>query len=192
MTHVTRNLGAVGVQSRGQGVAVVVPRSARHAMRAHARTRASLRQVLIGGLMVVTVATGALLLLRGGSDTAAGGGFGGSHERVVAAASQVPAAAVDVQRERELDAFNQRINALISEMWLSHDTFKSLARGSEGQPRVIARAATATTLKAIHATDDFRKAIAFSNRLAEADKAQGRLDVAVAALDRQAAAWKKA
>jgi hypothetical protein len=151
-----------------------------------------MRQVLVGGLIVVTLATAAMLLLRGGTDAASTGDFVGSHDRVVAAASQVPAAAVDVHRQPELEVFNQKINALLSEMWRSHDVFKALAHDSGPQSRVIARAAMAATLKAIHATDDFRKAIAFSKRLVDARAAQDRLEAAIATLDRQAEVWKKA
>jgi hypothetical protein len=157
-----------------------------------APTALATRRLVIGALAVATVAALAMLFLRGGDSAGAAGDFTTSHDRVVAAIHEVPLAAANVTRALELEKFNTRINTLLNEMGQERDVFRSIARDEEGAGRAAATAAAGATVDAIAATDQYRRAVAFSKELAVAQAAQVRLDTAVAALDAAAAAWKSA
>jgi hypothetical protein len=153
--------------------------------------RTGLRGLLVIVLVVATVgAAGYFLVLRNGAEGATGD-FASAHQRVVAAARAVPGAATEVHRFLELDRFNASIDHVVNEMNAGRGVFDQLARSEEREERDIAAAASEATQRATTATNDFRKAIAFTNRLVEAQAAQKELDDAVAELDHQASAWEQ-
>ncbi len=200
MTHVTRNLGAVGIASPPSQRGAIAARSATRsqiqarylAARDRHRHGLGLRPILIGALAIATVATIAFLFLRGGNDAAAAGDFATTHDRVVADVHNVPVAAGKVQRQLQLDEFNHAINGLLNDMGLQRDVFRTIARDAHGTSRVAALRAVRATVTAIDATDDFRRAIAFSRKLTNAQIARRRLHAAVSELDAAARAWAKA
>jgi hypothetical protein len=147
--------------------------------------------VLIGVLAVATIAAVAYVFLRGSGDAAATGDFQSSHDRVIAAAHQVPVAAADVTRDRELDHFNGIINGVMRDMGRERDNFLEISQGEDGAAKAAAQSAAVATVAAIDATFDFQKAIAFSRKLNDALKAQVRLDAAVADLEVATAAWNE-
>jgi hypothetical protein len=209
MTHVTRNLGTVGMATpAGPGGGLARPAATRREIQARApmgRAQGSLhshrsysahgvpgfRTILIGLLAVVTAAAVGVLFLRGKDDAAAAGSFEAAHERTVAAIRAVPAAAAAVKRELQLDQFNAEIDKQLKTMSVQYDALTRLVRDNDGARKRIAQRAQRATELAINATQEFRRAIAVTNKLVDAQAAQTQLAIMVGELDAAAGQWEQ-
>jgi hypothetical protein len=140
-------------------------------------------------LVLTTVtALGYLYLTRGGSAT--GTGLVGSEQRVVKSARTITEAAATVQRFGELHAFDLTALTQIHAISLEQAQLQTIAAGASGAQQQIANQAASDVKQAIDAAIRYRRAIAFTYRLADADTALQDLNNALTDLHRQAQAWQ--
>ena len=150
------------------------------------------RRLLVLVLLVATLgAVGYLFLGRGGSSSAATG-FLGAEQQSVKAATTVVTAAHEVQRFAALHSFDLVATAQTEVLSRQLASLQSIASNSTGRQQQIANQAVSADQQAIDAVGRYRKAVAFTYRLADADAALRDLVDAVASLNQQAQAWQHA
>ena len=141
-------------------------------------------------LLVTTLgAVGYLYLSRGGGSSAATG-FVGANQESVKAIDTVVAAAQPVQRFTELNAFDLIATAQSQILSRQVTALQSVSAGASGRQKQIADEAIATVQQAIDAVGQYRKAVAFTYRLADAQSAHQDLNNTVASLKQEAQAWQ--
>jgi hypothetical protein len=134
-------------------------------------------------------AVGYLYLSRGGSSSNATG-FVGADQESVKAVDTVMAAAQNVQRFEELHAFDVTARAQIQTLSQQLTKLQSIAAGASGRQQQIANQAVKTVNEIIFGVGQYRKAVASSYRLVDAETARQGLDYAVTSLQQQAQAWQ--
>lgn len=143
--------------------------------------------------MVLAVATlvavGYLYLTRGSSSPTAGG-LVGAQQRVVRSADDITTAAGKVQRFGELHSFDLVALTQIHAMSLELSNMQSIAAGASGAQQPIANQAVSDVKQAIDAAIRYRRAVAFTYRLVDADSATQDLNTALTDLHRQANLWQ--
>ena len=141
-------------------------------------------------LLVATLgAVGYLYLSRGGSSSAATG-FVGANQESVKAIDTVVAAAQPVQRFTELHAFDLLATAQGQILSRQLTSLQSVSAGESGRQKQITDEAVATVQQAIDAVGRYRKAVAFTYRLTDAESAHQDLNNTVASLKQEAQAWQ--
>jgi len=142
-------------------------------------------------LLVATLgAVGYLYLSRGGGNSSATG-FVGANQESVKAADTVVRAAQDVQRFKELSAFDHIATAQIVVLFKQQTTLQNIAAGASGRQKQLAGEAVTTVKQAVDAIGRYRKAVALTYRLSDAETAQQDLNNAVASLKQEAQAWQR-
>jgi hypothetical protein len=141
-------------------------------------------------LVLATLATVGYLYLARGTGGGNSTGFLGANQESVKAAGTVITAADRVQRFAALHAFD--VVAFAQQHVLSQQRAKlqSVAAGASGRQQQIANEAVTSVQHAIDAVGQYRKAVALTYRLADADTAHQDLTNAVASLQQQAQAWQ--
>jgi hypothetical protein len=134
-------------------------------------------------------AVGYLYLSRGGGNSSATG-FVGADQESVKAANTVVMAARDVQRFKEIGAFDHIATAQLVALFKQQATLQNIAAGASGRQRQLADEAVTTVKQAEDAVGRYRKAVGFTYRLSDAESAQQDLNSAVASLKQQAQAWQ--
>jgi hypothetical protein len=140
-------------------------------------------------LLATLGAVGYLYLSRGGSSSAATG-FVGANQESVKAVDTVVAAAQPVQRFTELHAFDLIATAQTQVLSKQLSALQGVSAGASGRQKQIADEAIATVQQAIDAVGQYRKAVAFTYRLTDAEAAHQDLNNAVASLKQEAQAWQ--
>lgn len=143
-------------------------------------------------LLLATFGTlGYLFLGRSGGSSAATG-FVGADQQSAKAATTVVAAAQRVQRFAAVHAFDQVAIAQTEVLLRQRAALQSIASSSTGRQHQIANEALSTVGQAIDAVGRYRKAIAFTYRLSDAEAAHLDLASAVVSLNQEAQAWQRA
>jgi len=148
------------------------------------------RLLLVGALVVGTVVVGAWWFLGRGPGSP-GSDFVSVERRFATAAAAVHSTPQVVQRFRELQDFNDALDAQAIVMEQSLEEFDRIASEEEGDAADIAHNSVSTAKRALRAVSAFRDAIVTTNDLADAQDALSRLDAAVDDLDAKAARWKR-
>jgi murein L,D-transpeptidase YcbB/YkuD len=141
-------------------------------------------------LVVATLAgVGYLYLARGGSSANATG-FLGANQQSVKAATTVITAARGVQRFTELRAFDLIATAQIHTLFVQRTTLQGIEAGASGRQKQIANEAVSSVQQAIDSADRYRRSVALTYRLNDANAAHQQLNNAIASLRQQAQAWQ--
>ena len=144
-------------------------------------------------MLVLVLATlgavGYLYLSRGGSSSNATG-FVGADQESVKAVDTVMAAAQNVQRFEELHAFDVTARAQIQTLSQQLTKLQSIAAGASGRQQQIADKAVTAVQYSVYGVGQYRKAVASSYRLVDAETARQGLDYAVVSLQQEAQAWQ--
>jgi hypothetical protein len=140
-------------------------------------------------VLATLAAVGYLYLARGGSRASATG-FLGANQQSIEATDTVITAAGRVQRFAELHAFD--LTATTQRRVLAQQLTKleGIAASASGPQKQIADQSVTTVKEVIFGVDLYRKAVASTYRLVDADQARRGFDYAVASLQRQAQAWR--
>lgn len=109
----------------------------------------------------------------------------------MSSALKVHDAAADVARYRDIDSFGIRVELSIIQMTSAQRSFERIATSNSGEKRTAAQGAAAAVGEAIAAARDFRSAVA-AVKVSTAQAAEARIDVAIANLEQQVAAWNAA
>jgi hypothetical protein len=141
-------------------------------------------------LLATLGAVGYLYLSRSGSSAAATG-FVGANQASVKAIDTVVAGAQPVQRFTELRTFDVLATAQSQVLSKQVTSLQSVSAGASGRQKQIADEAISTVRSAIDAVGRYRKAVAFTYRLSDAQAAHQDLDSAVASLKQEAQAWQR-
>jgi hypothetical protein len=143
-------------------------------------------------LVLATVAAGGYFLVgrSSGRTASTSNDFVHTDQRIATSARALPTAAQHVQRFLELHQFDTTATAAIAQMNTDRDTLQTIAASQSGNAKQTADQAVTAANQAIDAADRFRRAVAFTYRLADADTARQDLLAAVATLDQQAKAWQ--
>jgi hypothetical protein len=134
-------------------------------------------------------AVGYLYVSRSGSSSSATG-FVGADQESAKAVVTVRTAAQNVQRFKELHAFDVTARAQIQTLSRQLTKLESIAAGASGRQKQIADKAVTTVKEVIYGVGQYRKALASTYRLVDAAAAERGLDYAVANLKQQAQAWQ--
>ncbi|HSO97107.1 MAG TPA: hypothetical protein VLV81_13825 [Acidimicrobiia bacterium] len=143
-------------------------------------------------LLVATLGTVGYLFLNRGGTTSTASGFLGADQQSVKAATTVVAAAQAVQRFAALHSFDLVAQAQSAVLDRQLTSLRSIASSSTGRQKQIANETASTVQLALEAVDRYRRAVAFTYRLADAEQALQDLNNAVATLKQQAQAWQHA
>jgi hypothetical protein len=141
-------------------------------------------------LVLATLAAAGYLYLTRGGNTAGATGFVGADQQSVKAIDTVVTAADGVQRFAGLHPFDVTATAQIQVLSRQLTALQHIAAGASGRQKQIADDAVTTVRQAIDAAAQYRKAVAFTYRLADADSAHQDLNNAVASLKQQARDWQ--
>jgi hypothetical protein len=142
-------------------------------------------------LLIATIGTLAYLFLGRGSGSSAATGFVGAEQRSVTAVTTVVTAAQSVQRFAALHSFDVVVQAQGGVLNRQLAALRSIASSSSGRQQQIANEAVSTVRQTLDAMDRYRRAVAFTYRLADADTAHQDLDSAVASLKQEAQSWQQ-
>jgi hypothetical protein len=140
-------------------------------------------------LLATLGAVGYLYLSRSGSSSSATG-FVGANQKSVKATSTVIAAAQGVQRFAELHAFDRIATAQIVDLFKQQATLQRVADSVSGRQKQIADESVTTVKQAVDAIGRYRKAVALTYRLSDAETAHQDLNSVVASLKQEAQAWQ--
>jgi len=142
-------------------------------------------------LVVASLLAGAYLLLsRGGGSGASGSqGFVGTSQTLVTAAEAVPADAQKVQRFLELQQFDRDATTYLYAMSFSVDELKAIAQQQSGSAHQLVESTITAGQQAVDAVTRFRRAVAFTYSLSDANAARQDLDAALATIQQNIKAW---
>jgi hypothetical protein len=104
-------------------------------------------------------------------------------------ARTLPFEAAQVQRFAQLHSFDAAAQRTIAMMQAGTDRLHRFATTATGNRQPVAAQAAAAGDQAVDAAGRYRRAVAFSYRLANADTAEQDLLAAATTLDQQAKAW---
>lgn len=137
-------------------------------------------------------AAGYLYLNRGGASGGSTTDFVQVDRRFIADAEAIPAFAQQVHRFAELHTFDVGAGWRMAAMAQEIGHLEAIAGGASGNQKQIADQAVSLARQALDAVGVYRKAVAFSYKLVDADSAQRDLNSALATLKQQASAWGRA
>ena len=143
-----------------------------------------------GGGGSASMSNANVVALQGLAGITVGYAWAMANQQSVKAADTVVTAAAGVQRFAELHSFDLIATAQVQILSQQLTKFQSIEAGASGRQKQIATEAVSTVKQAIDAVGQYRKAVAFSYRLADADTAHQDLNTAVASLKQQAQAWQ--
>jgi hypothetical protein len=149
------------------------------------------RRLLVLVLILATVGAVGYFYVAGGS-AASTSGFVGAEQRFVAATQAITTAAQKVQRFTELHTFDLAAQAQIATMSTELTNLQRIDAGASGRQRQIADQTVSVAQQAIDAAGRYRRAVALTYRLVDANTARQDLSNAVRTLDQQAQAWQHA
>ncbi len=141
-------------------------------------------------LLLATVgAVGYLYLNRGGGGTTATG-YLGANQASVKAIEGVLGAGAKVQRFAELHNFDGIAIMETQNLQVQQQKVQQAESGASGRQKQVAGDTGNTLQQAIDAVGQYRKAVAFTYRLVDADTARQELASVVASLNQQAQQWQ--
>lgn len=141
-------------------------------------------------LLLATLAAVGYLYLSNRGNGANATGYLGATQQSIKAAATVVTAGTHVQRFSELHTFDVTATAQVQILSQQLTKLQSAEAGASGRQKQIAGDSVNTVQQALDAIGRYRKAVAFTYRLADADTARQDLATAVAALKQQAQQWQ--
>jgi cysteinyl-tRNA synthetase len=132
---------------------------------------------------------GYLYLNRGGSGSTATG-YLGANQASVKAVENVIAAGATVQRFAELHTFDVAASLEAESLSSQLTKLQQAQSGVSGRQKQIASDSANSVQQAIDAIAQYRKAVAFTYRLVDADTARQALESVVVSLNQQAQQWQ--
>ncbi len=146
---------------------------------------------MIVGVLVVATLVFAGWWFMGRGESAPGMDFASVEARFVAAARAIPETTAVVQRYRDLEEFNARVDEQAFVMQVSMAEFTTIAEEEDGEASDLARGAVENGERALRAITRFRAAITTSNDLVDAERALGDLDEEVDDLETKLQQWNQ-
>jgi hypothetical protein len=141
-------------------------------------------------LVLATLAVAGYLYLARGDSSANATGFLGANQQSVQATDTVIAAAGRVQRFLEVHSFDLTARAQLQVLSRQLTKLQGIAASASGRQKQIADESVTTVKEVIDDVGVYRKAVASTYRLVDANQARRGFDDAIASLHQQAQAWQ--